>query len=120
LQEEGGLADAGIAANQNQGAGNKTAAENPIELSIAGTPALFIAIADLGKGDRSATLGRRFGHCGGATDALTRAPAGLGFNNLLFYQRVENPAGRAFPKPLAGFAPTLTAHIDRSGLLGHN
>jgi hypothetical protein len=113
LQQQGRLADAGIAADQHHRALGQAAAEHAIELADAGRRACVFGVSDIGQCDhlRHIDLARPAAASRGRRCRLRRA-----FQHD-FAQRVPRPAGLALALPLGVVCAALGAHVCAAALL---
>jgi hypothetical protein len=118
LEQQGGFANARIAANQHQGTGDNAAAQNPIEFQIARGEARLGMLRDLSQGEGGPGGGW------GTTRGFAAVVAGSGCTsancdrrgggNYLFLQGIPAMAGGAFAKVLGRFSSALVADVVRS------
>ncbi len=106
LQEQGALADAGLAADQHERAGDDAAAEHEVELGDAGGEALGRGRDDVGKADG--------GGAGGAAPVRLAPPAPTrrDLGDRLLDERVPGAAVRTVAEPLRLAASALGAGED--------
>ena len=93
LQQQGGLADPGLAAQQGDRARHQAAPQDAVELGDAGGPRQPLAGVDVGDGRRTSTV--------------------LTFGPDVFDQRVPVAAGVALPRPPWRAGPAPTAPVRR-------
>ena len=110
LQEDGGLADARVAADEHQGALDDAAPQHPVQLGEAGVVPLLVGGADLVDGHGVGDDPRGPG---------PGAPLGQGGLLYRFLHGVPLPAAGALPQPFGGLEPALTALIDDLALPWH-
>lgn len=102
LQQQRGLSDAGLAAQQDDGAGHDAAAEHPVELAEGGGDAGQLQQRDLIDG-----LRRAFGDCGGGAALGGRL---LPLHDLL-HEGVPLAARRTAADPLRRLRPAVLAEV---------
>jgi hypothetical protein len=112
LEEDGGLPDPRLAADQDDGAGNDPAAENEVELGDPRGPALALGSLHVAEAHG--------GHAGGGARDRSgpgRGPRALGRGGL-FHKRVPLLARGALPLPLARLVAAVAAE-ERGSRLRH-
>ena len=120
LQQQGRLADAGIAAHQHEGAGHQATAEHPVELAVAAAQALQGPFTDRVDRLRSARARRQIGgarrpvgrSCSGCSAGHRPAPAAVAGGHNLLHQAVPAAAGGAATEELAGLGPAGLADVE--------
>ena len=115
LEQEGGFADAGIAAQEHQGAGHEAAAEHPVEFAVAAGQALQWSIPD--RGDRLGAAGapRPAGAVWGIGGGHRPTAAAVGGNSGLLHQGVPATAARTATEVLTGAGAAALAHVAGKG-----
>ena len=115
LEQEGGLSDAGIAAQQHQGARHEAPAEHPIEFAVAAGQALQGPIPD--RGDRLGTprATRPAGAVWDIGGGHRSTAAAVGGNGGLLHQGVPATAARTATEVLAGTGAAALAHVAGEG-----
>ena len=101
LQQQGGFADAGVAADQDQGAFDDSPAQDPVQFPEPGGETDFPAFLHCGEAYRHPFL----------TDPGRPAwrTAGPGHFDRFLHHGVPGPAGRTLAGPFGGFIPAFLA-----------
>src|SRR5262245_24339203 len=108
LQEQRRFSDSGIAADEYDHPGQRTAAEHTVEFFNAGRQALSLISTDLSD---------RYGPCRGP---LTPTPVAVGFHRRAFFDEATPLLTLgAPPKPFAALVATALANVYRANLSGH-
>ena len=108
LQQQGALADAGVAADQHHAAGHQAAAEHAVKFIDAGRQAFHLGGFDRRERGHRLRPGQRL-------EAVAGAAGGLGHR---LHQGVPGLALRALAQPARGVAAALAADVNVL-LLGH-
>ena len=103
LQQQRALADAGLATEEHEAAGNETAAEHPVELADARGDALGLLHVDIGIEPRLRA---------GTTETRPRPTGGQRRRRRLLGKRIPCPAIGAAPEPLGRLRTAVGAGED--------